>query len=310
MPKKAKYSEDEMQLAVKAYYQRKKPKIAPLAREFSVLYTTLYARVHGGKTHSDRTDLSKTLSPIQEKALISWVTLLDANYIQPTPEEIEETVNRLLQRAGVDISVGHNWTTPHLKYITQKPKEKARMDSESIEGLTLWFHHFLKVMEEYKLLPHEIYNWDKTGYQIGQGKPRKVVSSRSTSHIATGGLAESITGIECIAVDGWAMLPWFLVKGCRQIEEWYTNITIPDFCIKPTPKGWIDNDTAFKWLCSFHEATKNRVQKDRPRVLLIDNHLSHTSLEFTTFCTDKFIILIWFLPHTTHLYQPLDGQAF
>ncbi|KAJ5788908.1 uncharacterized protein N7518_005919 [Penicillium psychrosexuale] len=145
MPKKAKYSEDEMQLAVKAYYQRKKPKIAPLAREFSVLYTTLYARVHGGKTHSDRTDLSKTLSPIQEKALISWVTLLDANYIQPIPEEIEETANRLLQRAGIDISVGHNW-------------EKARMDSESIEGLTLWFYYFSKVMEEYKLLPHKIYN--------------------------------------------------------------------------------------------------------------------------------------------------------
>ena len=228
-----------MQLAIKAFHERKKPKIAPLAREFSVPYKTLYARIHGRQTHSDRTDLSKKLTPIQEKALVSWIKLLDANYIQPSPEEIEETANRLLLHAGHNVSVGHNWVyrflkrlPPNIKYLTQKPKEKARMESENIESLSLWFYHFSKVIEEYEILPHEIYNWDETGYQIGQGKPRKVVSSRATSHIATGGLAESITGIECIAADGWVMLPWFLVKGSRQMEEWYTNIAISDFRIK------------------------------------------------------------------------------
>ena len=70
-----------MQQAIQAYHQRKKPKIAPLAREFSVPYPSLYGRLHGRKTHSDRTDLCKTLSPIQEKALVSWIKLLDANYI-------------------------------------------------------------------------------------------------------------------------------------------------------------------------------------------------------------------------------------
>mgnify|MGYP002718969261 FL=1 len=184
------------------------------------------------------------------------------------------------------------------------------MESENIESLSLWFYHFSKVVEEHQFLPHEIYNWDETGYQIGQGKARKVVSSRTTSSIATGGLAESISGIECIAADGWVMLPWFLVKGTRQMEEWYTSIKIPDFRIKPTPKGYIDDETAFEWLCCFHEATKTRVQKGRPRLLLMDNHPSHTTIEFTTFCKEKFIIPIWFLPHTTHLCQPLDGQAF
>jgi hypothetical protein len=73
-------------------------------------------------------------------------------------------------------------------------------------------------MEEHQFLPHEIYNCDESGYQIGQGKQRKVVSSRTTSDIATGGHAKSITGIECIAADGWVMLPWFLVKGSQHLE--------------------------------------------------------------------------------------------
>ncbi|KAJ5795893.1 uncharacterized protein N7518_004433 [Penicillium psychrosexuale] len=75
MSKKAKYSEDEMQLAIKAYHERKKPKIALLAREFSVPYKTLY---------------------------------IHTNYIQPSPKEIEETVNRLLVRAGYKVTVSHN----------------------------------------------------------------------------------------------------------------------------------------------------------------------------------------------------------
>lgn len=106
------------------------------------------------------------------------------------------------------------------------------------------------------------------------------------------------------------MLPWFLPKGSNQIEEWYENITIPDFRIKPTKSGYIDDKTAFDWLCSFHEASKNRVQKGRPRLLLMDNHGSHSTIEFISFCEEKLIIPFFFLPHTTHLCQPLDGEAF
>jgi hypothetical protein len=42
----------------------------------------------------------------------------------------------------------------------------------------------------------------------------------------------------------------------------------------------------------------------------MDNHGSHTTIEFTTFCKEHFIIPIWFLPHTTHFAQPLDGEPF
>lgn len=106
------------------------------------------------------------------------------------------------------------------------------------------------------------------------------------------------------------MLPWFLPKGSNQMEEWYENITIPDFRIKPTKSGYIDDETTFDWICSFHEASKNRVQKGRPRLLLMDNHDSHPTIEFLMFCEEKFIIPFFFLPHTTHLCQPLDGEAF
>ncbi|KAG0161666.1 hypothetical protein PDIDSM_5299, partial [Penicillium digitatum] len=106
-------------------------------------------------------------------------------------------------------------------------------------------------MKHHQFLPHEIFNWDQTGYRIGKGKARKVITSRTTSYIATGGQSESITGIECISADGWLMLPWFLPKGNTHMEEWYENITTTDFRIKPTTNGWIDDETAFNGYSPF-----------------------------------------------------------
>ncbi|KAJ5383817.1 hypothetical protein N7517_001728 [Penicillium concentricum] len=106
------------------------------------------------------------------------------------------------------------------------------------------------------------------------------------------------------------MLPWFLPKGSLHIAEWYENITTPDFRIKPTPSGYTDDEIALQWLFSFHEATISRVQKGRPRLLLMDNHRSHTTIEFTQFYTAENIIPAYFLPYTTYICQPLDGEAF
>ncbi|KAJ5849318.1 hypothetical protein N7534_008007 [Penicillium rubens] len=197
-----------------------------------------------------------------------------------------------------------------LPFISLKPAEKARFESENYGQLKLWFNELKKLIDQYEFLPNEIFNWNETGYQIGQGKRQKAIAPTGAYANPTGGKNESITGIECIAADGWVMLPWFLPKGSNQMEEWYENITIPDFRIKPTENGWINDETAFEWLCSFHEASKTRVQKGRPRLLLMDNHGSHTTIVFISFCKEKFIIPFFFLPHTTHLCQPPDGEAF
>lgn len=118
---------------------------------------------------------------------------------------------------------------PDLNYITQKPKEKVRVDSEDYGALFLWFNRLTELINQHQFLPNEIFNWDETGYRIGEGKQRKVITSRSTSDIASGGQSEPITGIECISIDGWLMLPWFLPKGNSHMEEWYENITTTDF---------------------------------------------------------------------------------
>ncbi|KAJ5365290.1 hypothetical protein N7517_008176 [Penicillium concentricum] len=270
MSDQIKKTEERIQAALEAFHATTKPNIAKLAREFDVPYHQLRGRTRGRQSNSDRAKATKTLNSIQEKVLITWVESLDNAYISPTPELVEKSANRLLKNAGSDQVVGHNWA---YRFLHKGYPLGSNILSENLrkkQGLiarTLALYSF----EEHQFLPHEIYNWDETGYRIG-GKPRKVITSRTTNDIATGGQSESITGIECIAADGWVMLPWFLPKGSLHMAEWYENITTPDFRIKPTPSGYSDDEKALQWLFSFHEATVSRVQKGRPRLLLMDNH--------------------------------------
>ena len=45
-------------------------------------------------------------------------------------------------------------------------------------------------------------------------------------------------------------------------------------------------------------------------LLILDNHGSHTITEFTSFCIDHDIVLLWMPPHSSHMLQPLDVACF
>ncbi|CEN59982.1 hypothetical protein ASPCAL02423 [Aspergillus calidoustus] len=64
------------------------------------------------------------------------------------------------------------------------------------------------------------------------------------------------------------------------------------------------------WLHQFDLATIDRTKQDEKRYLIFDGHGAHLTLEFLQYCEDNKIISFGFLPHTTHLCQPLDGKPF
>jgi hypothetical protein len=51
-------------------------------------------------------------------------------------------------------------------------------------------------------------------------------------------------------------------------------------------------------------------QLNEYRMLLLDGHESHCTLEFIEFCVTKKIILLILPPYTTHLLQPLNVAIF
>jgi hypothetical protein len=320
MPKKPRDEEDLLAKALHAYNTREFSSLRKAADHYRVSYSKLRGRKNGQTSLSDRPTTNNALNSNQENALISWIELLNSCYTPPKAKDIEIAANRLLKMAGSERVVGPMYSyrlirrlPPHIKLITQKPKESLRIQAEDPGVISHWYDRLEYLYREHGFEPHEIYNWDETGFQNGEGLNQHVVSTRQTASIATGDRGETITGIECIAADGWVMFPWFLVKGSVHMEDWYSNMSTSSSAYKVihlTSSGWTDSETAYRWLCSFHEATKNRVRRGRPRLLLMDNHASHTTIEFLDFCKENLIIPWYFVPHTTHLCQPLDAEAF
>jgi DDE superfamily endonuclease len=73
--------------------------------------------------------------------------------------------------------------------------------------------------------------------------------------------------------------------------------------------GWTTNELGFQWIQHFEKHTKSRT-KGSYRLLILDGHESHNSLQFQDFCKERNIIMLCMPPHSSHLLQPLDVGCF
>lgn len=73
--------------------------------------------------------------------------------------------------------------------------------------------------------------------------------------------------------------------------------------------GFTTDELAYHWIHHFDIYSSKR-QQSPYRLLLMDNHGSHLTLQFLEFCSEKRIIPFTFPPHLTHRLQPLDLIPF
>ncbi len=77
-----------------------------------------------------------------------------------------------------------------------------------------------------------------------------------------------------------------------------------------SPNGWTDSELALDWLKNeFDRLTKEKAG-DNVRVIILDGHISHLSLEFVQYCVDHNIVCLVYPPHCTHALQGLDVVCF
>ena len=87
-----------------------------------------------------------------------------------------------------------------------------------------------------------------------------------------------------------------------------SRLTILSFA--KSPNGWTDMDIALEWLRRiFNPQTKDKAA-GRKRVLLLDGHNSHFSLNLLEYCIENHIIVICYPAHCTHALQGLDVACF
>jgi len=74
-------------------------------------------------------------------------------------------------------------------------------------------------------------------------------------------------------------------------------------------KGWTDGEIECAWIEDFDKKTKAKAD-GRRRVLIVDGHNSHYTLEFLTYARENNIDVLCYPAHATHVYQGLDVVVF
>ncbi|KAH5799443.1 hypothetical protein HBI96_160390 [Parastagonospora nodorum] len=155
---------------------------------------------------------------------------------------------------------------------------------------------------KHSILNNDMYNFNESGFIIGQILTRAVVTAserRGRPKTVQQGNREWTTVIQGVNATGWAIPPFIIFKGRHHLSAWYKEEDLPhNWVIAVSKNGWTTNKLGLQRVTGAY------------RLLIIDGHESHDSLEFQQYCKDNKIITICMPPHSSHLLQPLDVGCF
>jgi hypothetical protein len=110
--------------------------------------------------------------------------------------------------------------------------------------------------------------------------------------------------------------PIIVMAGAIIKDKHVANNLAAGILLATSDSGYTNDRLSIEWIRSFDRQTKARTygSKDgeidwsiqRWRMLLMDAHGSHVTIDFVQYCYDNRILPFLLPPHSTHLLRPLD----
>jgi hypothetical protein len=321
--------ESQLLLAIQAIQKDPKLTIRAAANIYNVPRVTLGRRLAGKPTRPESSANLRKLTNSEESAIVQYIIELDLRAFPPRISAVEDMANLLLAiRNASDASdastpppiVGVNWAP---KFIKRQPQLRMRLNrridyqrvqNEDPAQYKEWFQLVRNIIAKYGVDTSDIYNFDETGFAMGlitstgmvvtsserKGRPRQTQP----------GNREWATVIQAVRAEGYALPPYLIMAGKTHLRTWYEDSPFPpDWRIAVTENGWTTNERGLKWIQHFNHHTSSRT-KGSHRLLILDGHESHHSVEFELYAKENNIVILYMPPHSSHRLQPLDVGCF
>jgi hypothetical protein len=305
-------------LALQALQNNPKLKLRRAAKIYNIGRMKLWRRQQGIQSRLDWIPKSRKLSDLEEEILIHFILDLDSRGFPPRLRGVKDMADQLLADRDAP-PVGTRWASnfvkrhPDLKTRFFRKYDYQRAKCEDPTIIRDWFRLVTNTIAKYGIRSNDIYNFDETGFMMGMIQSGMVVTGterREKPKSVQPGNREWITVIQSINAEGWSIPPFIIGAGQYHLANWYRESNLPgDWVIATTQNGWTDNETGLEWLKHFDRCTAKRTNS-RYRLLILDGHESHHSIEFERYCEENKIIRLCMPPHSSHLLQPLDVGCF
>jgi hypothetical protein len=310
-------NEGSLLLAISAFHSGQCASISAAAATYKVSKTTLTRRLRGGTSREGYIPGNRKLSCIEEEVIVQNILRLDAQGLSPTIGLVKEMEDAVCKARGTP-PVGVNWSNNFIKRTLALKTRLGRSyqcqrrlceDPQVIKG---WFELVRNTINKHGILPQDIYNFDETGFQMGQisasmvvtatdrqGRPKQVKPTNT----------QWVTLIQGACADGSTIPPFLIFKGKELNHTWFNQGLPSTWTFTVSSNGWTSNQIGLQWIQHFERHTRSKTASSK-RLLILDNHGSHTTLEFRSFSEENGIVLLWMPPHSSHLLQPLDISCF
>src|SRR6187402_939167 len=313
-----KINETQLNLAFQAIQQNPKLSIRRVAKIYQVDNRRLGERLRGIPPRRDISANSRKLTNLEESVLIERILELDSKGYPPRLYIVEDMANRIIElRDGK--RVGPRWAAnfvrrqPELQTRFQRKYDYQRAKCEDPDVIRGWFELVKSTIAKYAIQESDIYNFDETGFMMGVISTGMVVTSsdgRKQAKKTQPGNREWVTVIQAVNSVGYAVPPFLVMAGKNHLECWYNEVDFPpQWRAGVTSNGWTTNEMGIEWVYHFEEFTAPR-RVGVYRLLVLDGHESHHSVEFEEYCQEHNIVTLCMPPHSSHLLQPLDVGCF
>src|SRR5688572_25364173 len=145
---------------------------------------------------------------------------------------------------------------------------------------------------------------DESGLSTVQ-KPGKILAKktqRQVGKLTSAERGQNITIVCAMSATGTYIPPAFLFPR-KYMAQTLMMGSPPGSQGYAVPSGWMDCDTFVKWLGHFQIHSHS---SENEKVLLLDNHASHRTLDAVNLARSNGIAMLSIPPHTSHKIQPLD----
>jgi len=319
--KRQQYHQADMEAALEA--ANNGASVYSLAKKFGIPRTTLIGRIKGH--HGEVQGRPSVLTPEDEEALVGYAKYMSDRGFPLTVRvtkalaqqiEIKRAKGRGESPRFKEAGPGKKWWRGFkrrhpdisLRSPDQLDKERALMATPGVI-----FEYFL--MLEDKLTeanaknknPHVIYNADETGVDLS-AKISKVIVPRGEKRSPSRrvGSRDHVSALVCVSAAGQTVPPMIVFSkgfpGGAYTEGGPAN-AIYGF----SDSGFIDEFLFERW---FTKVFLSHCHKERPIVLIVDQHYSHFTLKVLEAAVANNVVILGLPPHCTHFLQPLDVGIF